>query len=118
MTTTATHNAPHTTPARVLCVAFALSEKTWKRGVTTGHGQKPRERRIAARTQTRVRQAVDQAKRRCGLPETAPVVRCYAAGRDGCWLHRFLPAQGLTNQVGDASSIAVHRRQRRAKSDG
>jgi hypothetical protein len=52
--TTATHNAPHTTPERVLFVAFELNEKTWTLGFTTGHGQKPRERSIAARNQTRV----------------------------------------------------------------
>ena len=118
MTTTATHNAHHTTPERVLFVAFERSEKTWKRGFTTGHGQKPRERSIAARNQTRVLQEVDQAKRRCGLPETAPVVSCYEAGREGFWLHRFLQAQGITNHVVDSSSIEVNRRQRRAKSDG
>ena len=54
MTTTATHNAHDTTPGRALFVAFELSEKTWKLGFTTGHGQKPRERSIAARNQTRV----------------------------------------------------------------
>jgi len=89
MTTTATHNAHDTTPGRALFVAFALSEKTWKLGFTTGHGQKPRERSIAARHQTRVLQEVAQAKRRFGLPETAPVSSCYEAGREGFWLHRF-----------------------------
>ena len=84
MTTTATHNAHDTTPERVLFVAFELSEKTWKLGFTTGHGQKPRERNIAARTQTRVLQEVAQAKRRFGLPETAPVLSCYEAGRECC----------------------------------
>jgi transposase len=118
MPTTATHNAHHTTPERALFVAFELSEKTWKLGFTTGHGQKPRERSIAARHQTRVLQEVDQAKRRFGLPETAPVVSCYEAGREGFWLHRFLQAQGITNHVVDSSSIEVNRRQRRAKSDG
>ena len=44
MTTTATHNEHDTTTERVLFMAFALSEKTWKLGFTTGHGQKPRER--------------------------------------------------------------------------
>jgi transposase len=117
MTTTATHNAHDTTPERVLFVAFELSEKTWKLGFTTGHGQKPRERSIAARSQTRVLQEVALAKRRFGLPETAPVVSCYEAGREGFWLHRFLQAQGLTNHVVDSSSIEVNRRQRRAKSD-
>ena len=89
MTTTATHNAHDTTPGRALFVAFELSEKTWKRGCTTGHGQKPRARSLAARNQTRVLQEVAQAKRRFGLPETAPGFSCYEAGREGFWLHRF-----------------------------
>ena len=116
--TTATHNAHDTTPARVLLVAFELSEKNWKLGFTTGHGQKPRERGCAARNQTRLLQEVAQAKKRFGLPESAPVVSCYEAGREGFWLHRFLQAQGITNHVVDSSSIEVNRRQRRAKSDG
>jgi transposase len=59
-----------------------------------------------------------QAKHRLGLPETAPVVSCYEAGREGFWLHRLLLAQGITNHVVDSSAIEVSRRQRRAKSDG
>jgi transposase len=116
MTTTATHNGHDTTPERVLFVAFELSEKTWKLGCTTGHGQKPRERRIAAGNQARLLHEVAQAKRRCGLPETVPVVSGYEAGREGFWLHRFVQAQGITNSVVDASSIEVNRRKRRAKS--
>jgi transposase len=117
MTTTATHNGHDTTPERVLFVAFELSEKNWKLGFTTGHGQKPRERTIAARHQARLLQEIAQAKKRFGLPETAPLVRCYEAGREGFWLHRFLQAQGITNHVVDSSSIEVNRRKRRAKSD-
>jgi hypothetical protein len=64
--TTATHNAHDTTPERVLFVAFELREKTWKLGFTTGHGQKPRERGVAARHQARVLQEVAQAKKRFG----------------------------------------------------
>src|SRR5262245_43731531 len=115
--TTATHNGHETTPERVLFVAFELSEKTWQLGFTTGHGQKPRERSFAAGHQARLLQEVAQAKRRFGLLETAPVVSCYEAGREGFWLHRFLHAQGITNSVVDSSSIAVNRRKRRAKSD-
>jgi transposase len=118
MTTTATHNEHNTTPERVLFVAFELSENTWKLGFTTGHGQKPRERSFAARHQARVLQEVAQAKKRFGLPENAPVVSCYEAGREGFWLHRFLQAQGITNSVVDSSSIEVNRRKQRAKSDG
>ena len=118
MTTTATPNEHDTTTARVLFMAFELREKTWKLGFTTGHGQKPRERGVAARDQACVLQEVAQAKRRFGLPESAPVVSCYEAGREGFWLHRFLQAEGITNSVVDSSSIEVNRRKRRAKSDG
>src|SRR5256712_1648345 len=121
MMTTATRNEQYTAmhaTEPVLFLAFELSEKTWKLGFTTGHGQQPRERNIAARHQERLLQEVAQAKRRFGLPETAPVVSCYEAGREGFWLHRYLQAQGITNQVVDSSSIEVKRRQRRAKSDG
>src|SRR5262249_38754289 len=61
---------------------------------------------------------IAQAKRRLGLPDTAPVVSCYEAGREGFWLYRFLQAHGITNQVVDSSAIEVNRRRRRAKSEG
>jgi transposase len=118
MTTTATRNAQDTTSKGTLFVAFELSEKTWKLGFTTGHGQKPRERTMTARDQTRVLEEIAQAKHRFGLPETAPAVSCYEAGREGFWLHRFLEAHGITSHVVDSSAIAVSRRQRQAKSDG
>jgi transposase len=118
MTTTATHTEYGNTAGGILFMAFELSDKTWKLGFTTGPGQKPRERNVAARNQERVLEEIASAKRRLGLPETAPVVSCYEAGRDGFWLHRFLLAHGMTNHVVDSSAIEVSRRQRRAKSDG
>ena len=118
MTTAAPHYEHGYTTEATLFVAFELREKTWKLGFTTGHGQQPRERTITARQQERVLDEIAQAKRRLGLPATAPVVSCYAAGREGFWLHRFLQAQGITNHVVDSSAIEVNRRRRRAKSDG
>src|SRR5215467_12940748 len=118
MTTAVTHHEPENTTEATLFVAFELSEKTWKLGFTTGHGQKPRERTVTARQQERVLDEIAQAKRRLSLPETASVVSCYEAGREGFWLHRFLQAHGITNHVVDSSSIEVNRRRRRAKSDG
>jgi len=116
--TLATDNPQDTTTAGTLFVAFELSEKTWKLGFTTGHGQKPRERTVSARQQERVLDEIAQAKRRMALPESAAVVSCYEAGREGFWLHRFLQGHGITNHVVDSSSIEVNRRRRRAKSDG
>ena len=118
MTTAATHHANGNTTEVTLFVAFELSEKTWRLGFTTGHGQKPRERSVPARDHQRVLDEITQANHRLGLPETAPVVSCYEAGREGFWLHRLLLAQGITNHVVDSSAIEVSRRQRRAKSDG
>ena len=86
MRTTATRNEHDTTPERVLFMAFALSEKTWELGFTTGPGQKPRERAVAARHQARLLHEIAQAKRRCGLPDPAPVVSCYEGSREGFWL--------------------------------
>jgi len=118
MTTPATRTAYGTTPAGTLWMALELSEKNWKLGFTTGPAQKPRERTVTALAQERVLDEITQAKRRLGLPEMAPVVSCYEAGREGFWLHRFLEAHGITNHVVDSSAIEVSRRQRRAKSDG
>src|SRR6201982_1599253 len=118
MTTAATHHEQRNTTEATLFVAFELSEKTWKLGFTTGHGQKPRERTVTARQHEHVLDAIAHAKRRMGLPERAAVVSCYEAGREGFWLHRFLQGHGITNQVVDSSSIEVNRRRRRAKSDG
>ena len=115
MTTAATHHANGHTTEATLFVAFELSEKTWRLGFTTGHGQKPRERSVPARDHQRVLDEIAQAKHRLGLAETAPVVSCYEAGREGFWLHRLLLAQGITNHVVDSSAIEVSRRQRRAK---
>jgi transposase len=81
-----------------LVVAFELSEKTWKLGFTTGHGQKPRERTVTARQQERVLDEIAHAKRRMGLPESAAVVSCYEAGREGFWLHRFLGSVPITGE--------------------
>ena len=42
MSTVATHHAHGSTTEAILCVAFALREKPWQLGCTTGHGYKPR----------------------------------------------------------------------------
>jgi transposase len=118
MTPAATQHEQRNPTEATLFVAFELSAKAWKLGFTTGHGQKPRERIVTARQQERVLSAIAQAKRRVGLPETAPVVSCYEAGREGFWLQRFLQGHGSTNQVVDSSALEVTRRRRRAKSDG
>ncbi len=65
----------------------------------------------------RLRDALAQAKQRFGLPAATRVVSHYEAGRDAFWLHRQLRSMGIDNDVVDASSIEVNRRQRHAKTD-
>jgi len=115
---TATHTTNSTVShAPVLYLALDLGTRDWKLAFTVGLGQKPRLKTITARSTLSLVLEIKAAKRRFGLPEDAPVICCYEAGRDGFWLHRFLLAQGVQNQVVDSSSIEVNRRQRRAKSD-
>jgi transposase len=115
---TATHTKDSTVSnAPVLYLALDLGASNWKLAFSVGLGQKPRIKTITARSTLSLVFEIKAAKKRFGLPEDAPVVCCYEAGRDGFWLHRFLLAEGVSNQVVDSSSIEVNRRRRRAKSD-
>jgi len=100
-----------------LLLAFELGERTWKLGFSTGLGQRPRVCTIPAGAVDRVLEQIARAKKKFKLPMDTPVFSCYEAGRDGFWLHRWLVAQAITNQVVDSSSIEVNRRARRAKTD-
>jgi len=117
MTRTTESTAPTVTSSSHLLLAFELGERVWKLGFTTGMGQRPRIRQVAAGAVDRVLEEIARAKGRLKLPAETRVVSCYEAGRDGFWLHRWLVAQGVTNHVVDSSSIEVNRRARRAKTD-
>src|SRR5260370_28863795 len=114
---TAPHNDKVSTRPGALHLAFELGWTQWQLAFTTGHGQKPRWRAVAARDRAGLQQEIAKAKKRFGLADDAPVFSCYEAGRDGFWLHRYLTAVGVHNLVVDSASIEVNRRQRRAKSD-
>jgi transposase len=100
-----------------LLVAFELGQRWWHVGFTTGLGQRPRRRRIAAGDLQTLGIELQRAKGRFGVPADAPVISCYEAGRDGFWLHRYLTAHAVTNYVIDSASIEVNRRARRSKTD-
>lgn len=100
-----------------LYLAFDLGNREWTLAFTTGFGQPPRERKVAARDLGALGQEVALAKRRFELPAEVRVCSCYEAGRDGFWLHRALTDRGVENLIVDAASIEVNRRARRAKSD-
>jgi len=119
MTMTRTEESTATTLASAinLLLAFELGERVWKLGFSTGLGQRPRVRQVAAGAVNQVLEEIARAKVRLKLAADTPVISCYEAGRDGFWLHRYLVAQGITNHVADSSSIEVNRRARRAKTD-
>jgi transposase len=101
----------------VLYLAFELSNKEWKLGFTIGFGQRPRIRTVVAGDLEGLQREIRLAKKRFSLPETAEVLSCYEAGRDGFWIHRYLVKQVIKNLIVDSSSIEVNRRKRRAKTD-
>ncbi len=109
------HPTPSTAPT--LYLAFDLGWTSWNLAFSTGMAQKPRLRTIPARDLEGLQREIQRARQRFGLPDDAPVVSCYEAGRDGFWLHRYLIQRGVENRVVDAASIEVNRRARRAKSD-
>jgi transposase len=114
---------PVTTPQReaayapALCMALDLSADCWKMAFSTGLGQRPRIRTIAARDLEGLQREVEAAKARFQLPPEAPVRSCYEAGRDGFWLHRALVSMGIQNLVVDSASIEVKRRKKKVKTD-
>jgi transposase len=101
----------------VLYVAFELSKKEWKLGLTSGFGVPALLRTVPAGDVAAVRRTLQTSGARLGLPADAPVVSCYEAGRDGFWIHRALTQLGIANRVVDSSSIEVNRRARRTKTD-
>jgi transposase len=98
-------------------MAIELSLSEWKLGFNIGFGQNPRLRTITARNLVALQDEIKAAKQRFGLPQEAPVLSCYEAGRDGMWIHRFLLSIGIENLVIDSSSIEVNRKAKRAKTD-
>lgn len=103
--------------AEKLYLAFELSHRKWKLGFGDGKTAQVRQVTIDSGDLEAVGEEVRKAKRRFGMEESAGVRSCYEAGREGFWLHRGLEGMGIENQVVDASSIEVNRRQRRAKTD-
>jgi transposase len=111
------HGEQYTRNQADLYLAFELSNKEWKLGFTVGFGQRPRERTVLAGDPCGVKREVELAKRRFEFPREDRVLRCYEAGRDGFWLHRYLVHLGVRNLVVDSSSVEMNRRARRANTD-
>ena len=74
---------------QVLFLALELGRREWKLGFATVIGKRPRERSMNAGDADGLEDEIARAKRRFGLSDSAEVVSCYEAGRDGFWIHRF-----------------------------
>src|SRR5438046_10450969 len=117
MTNTLTRREQYIDLRVTLYLASELGLKEWKLGFSIGLGQKARRRTIPGGDLEKLVREIAAAKKRFELSETAPVVSCYEAGRDGFWLDRYLTQSGVRNLVMDSASIEVNRRRRRAESD-
>lgn len=101
----------------VLFVSLELGLRTWHLTFGCEFGGSVWRRSVKARDGRGVLHEVGRARKHFGLSSSCRVVSLYEAGRDGFWLHRYLVASGIESHVGDASSIEVPRRKRRAKTD-
>jgi transposase len=112
---------PQNSTTRPLLLAFELGGSYWKLAFQAEPAGRIRLRNVAVCNSAELLELVlleiAAAKARLRLPEDAPVVSCYEAGRDGFWLHRALRSKGLQNVIIEPASLKVDRRRRRAKTD-
>jgi transposase len=100
-------------------VALELSRSSWLIAVNLPDSEKVSKYRVAAADTAALLNLLfrlkAEAERRCNA--AVRVVSIHEAGLDGFWVHRLLQASGIDSHVVDAASIAVERRNRRAKTD-
>jgi transposase len=102
-----------------LFIALELSLSRWIAVVSAPGESKVSKHTVAACDGPALLVLLDGLKKkavqRCG--SRVAVFAIQEAGRDGFWLHRLLEAHGIRSYVVDPASIAVNRRNRRAKTD-
>jgi transposase len=100
-------------------LALELSRSTWLIAASLPESDRVSKYRVTAGDTAALLSLVSrlkaQAQRRCS--EAVRVVSIHEAGLDGFWVHRLLQANDVDSHVVDAASIAVDRRNRRAKTD-
>lgn len=102
---------------QTLHMAMELATKKWVIAFSTGVARDPRVREVAARDWPALQREIRAAREKFGLPEDAPVVSCYEAGRDVFWLHRCLIQHGVRNMIVDSASIERSARRKHVKTD-
>src|SRR3954452_6993537 len=102
-----------------LYAALELSRSTWLVTSLGAGGGKMSKHSVAAGDGAALLALLARLRGRVERSAGGPVgvVVVQEAGRDGFWLHRLLEAEGVESHVVDPASIAVPRRQRRAKTD-
>ena len=109
------------TVCRKMAVAVEMAAAKWLVGSYVGGTGRVRRKALVEETAEARLEAlaaeIGNARRRYGLPETAPVVVAYEAGQEGFWLVRALRERGIAAEVIDPVSLPVDRRARRAKTD-
>jgi transposase len=101
-------------------VSMELSRSLWLiTSLSPGAGEKMSKHSVRAGDVPgllmRLAQLQDKAQARTG--QVFPLIIIHEAGLDGFWIHRVLQGEGIESHVVDPASIAVSRRQRRAKTD-
>lgn len=102
---------------QTLYMSMELSSKNWVIAFSTGVARDPRVREVTARDLPELQREICAAREKFGLPDEAPVVSCYEAGRDGFWVHRWLVHQGVQNMIVDSASIERNGRRKHIKTD-
>ena len=102
-----------------LFVALELSKSVWLIAVSAPGSEKVSKYRVVAADVAALVALLSRLKAQAERYRRGPVqvVSIHEAGLDGFWVHRMLQANGVESYVVDAASIAVDRRNRRAKTD-
>lgn len=100
-----------------LYMAIELSDKSWLVGSALGPGQRSRRVTLSGGDWRGLLTEVSRARAQFGVSESAGVVCCFEAGRDGFWLARCLIAHGVVCWVVDAGSIRRRPGKRHHKTD-
>lgn len=111
--------AIHTHIAAIF-VSLELSRSTWLvTSLSPGKGEKMSRHSLTAGNVAGLLTLFAELRRKAVVRtgQSYPIVTVQEAGLDGFWLHRVLQQEGIESHVVDPASIAVPRRQRRAKTD-
>jgi transposase len=101
-------------------VSLELSRSTWLvTSLSPGQGEKMSRHSVTAGHVAELLALFAELRRKAEVRtgQSYPIITIQEAGLDGFWLHRVLQQEGIESHVVDPASIAVPRRQRRAKTD-